>query len=40
MARKLGEAAVPVRVVTLTEVPVAPSGKPDKAALRTLPESP
>ncbi|CAL9339266.1 class I adenylate-forming enzyme family protein [Streptomyces sp. enrichment culture] len=38
VARELGEAAAPARVVTITEVPVAPSGKPDKAALRTLPE--
>ncbi|MDN3261572.1 fatty acid--CoA ligase family protein [Streptomyces sp. CSDS2] len=36
VARELGEAAAPVRVVGITEVPVAPSGKPDKAALRAL----
>ncbi|WP_222708195.1 class I adenylate-forming enzyme family protein [Streptomyces sp. PBH53] len=36
VARELGEAAVPAGIVGLTEVPVAPSGKPDKAALRAL----
>ncbi|WP_225809991.1 class I adenylate-forming enzyme family protein [Streptomyces spinosus] len=36
VARELGEACVPARVAGLTEVPVAPSGKPDKAALRAL----
>ncbi|MFF5331627.1 class I adenylate-forming enzyme family protein [Streptomyces rubradiris] len=40
VARELGEAAAPVRVVGITEVPVAPSGKPDKAALRALLEAP
>ncbi|WP_256096154.1 class I adenylate-forming enzyme family protein [Streptomyces sp. LUP30] len=40
VARELGEASVPVRVITITEVPIAPSGKPDKAALRALLESP
>ncbi|MEU2437446.1 fatty acid--CoA ligase family protein [Streptomyces rubradiris] len=39
VARELGEAAAPVRVDSITEVPVAPSGKPDKAALRALPET-
>ncbi|MFH9403861.1 class I adenylate-forming enzyme family protein [Streptomyces sp. NPDC017638] len=40
VARELGEAGVPVGVVGITEVPVAPSGKPDKAALRALLETP
>ncbi|MFF4492262.1 class I adenylate-forming enzyme family protein [Streptomyces sp. NPDC001544] len=40
VARELGAASVPARVITITEVPVAPSGKPDKAALRALLESP
>ncbi|WP_436232575.1 class I adenylate-forming enzyme family protein [Actinacidiphila alni] len=34
--RELGEAAVPATVTLLTEVPVAPSGKPDKRALLAL----
>ncbi|MET9171555.1 long-chain fatty acid--CoA ligase [Streptomyces misionensis] len=36
VARTLGEASVPAGVSTLTDVPVAASGKPDKAALRAL----
>lgn len=36
VARELGAAGVPVGVVHLTEVPVAASGKPDKAALRAM----
>ncbi|WP_371793414.1 long-chain fatty acid--CoA ligase [Streptomyces sp. NBC_01471] len=36
VARELGTASVPVGVGFLTEVPVAPSGKPDKAALRAM----
>jgi acyl-CoA synthetase (AMP-forming)/AMP-acid ligase II len=40
VARELGEAGVPVGVVGITEVPVAPSGKPDKAALRALLKAP
>ncbi|MDX3194100.1 long-chain fatty acid--CoA ligase [Streptomyces sp. MN03-5084-2B] len=34
VAAELGEAAVPARVSFVDAVPVAPSGKPDKAALR------
>jgi fatty-acyl-CoA synthase len=34
VAAELGEAAVPARFSLLDAVPVAPSGKPDKAALR------
>ncbi|WP_261399322.1 class I adenylate-forming enzyme family protein [Streptomyces misionensis] len=36
VARELGEASVPAGVSTLADVPVAASGKPDKAALRAL----
>ncbi|MFE2376895.1 class I adenylate-forming enzyme family protein [Streptomyces sp. NPDC059398] len=36
VARELGTASVPVGVGFLAEVPVAPSGKPDKAALRAM----
>ncbi|GAA2325101.1 fatty acid--CoA ligase family protein [Streptomyces kunmingensis] len=36
VAREVGAASVPAGVVLLTEVPVAPSGKPDKAALRAM----
>ncbi|MFH9672332.1 class I adenylate-forming enzyme family protein [Streptomyces sp. NPDC017405] len=36
VAREVGEACVPASIVHLTEVPTAPSGKPDKAALRAL----
>ncbi|WP_257585833.1 MULTISPECIES: class I adenylate-forming enzyme family protein [unclassified Streptomyces] len=36
VARDLGEAGVPAAVSILTDVPVAASGKPDKAALRAL----
>ncbi|MFI5587191.1 class I adenylate-forming enzyme family protein [Amycolatopsis sp. NPDC051758] len=34
VAAELGEAAVPARFSVVSSVPVAPSGKPDKAALR------
>ncbi|MBI0383681.1 long-chain fatty acid--CoA ligase, partial [Streptomyces albiflaviniger] len=33
VAAELGEASVPATVTVVTEVPVAPSGKPDKRAL-------
>lgn len=36
VAAELGEAAVPASFTVLDEVPVAESGKPDKAALRAL----
>ncbi|WP_432159691.1 class I adenylate-forming enzyme family protein [Streptomyces sp. NRRL F-5630] len=36
VARELGPAGAPTRVVPLAEVPVAASGKPDKAALRAM----
>ncbi|WP_086847138.1 class I adenylate-forming enzyme family protein [Amycolatopsis kentuckyensis] len=36
VAAELGEAAVPARFSFVESVPVAPSGKPDKAALRAL----
>ena len=34
VAAELGEAAVPARFSFVGAVPIAPSGKPDKAALR------
>ncbi|MEU6388134.1 fatty acid--CoA ligase family protein [Streptomyces sp. NPDC046939] len=36
VSRELGPAAAPAGIVHLAEVPVAPSGKPDKVALRAM----
>jgi acyl-CoA synthetase (AMP-forming)/AMP-acid ligase II len=36
---QLGDSAVPQTITVIDQVPIAPSGKPDKSALRVMAET-